>query len=339
MPDEASAVQILSAKLCPWLKAPLETLEQAFTSGRLGHAWLLTGPRGIGKLNLALAFGASLLGTRGNSPPQNLEATLAGLAMRQRHDPSDRHPDLHWLQPEADKLTIGVEQIRSMSQALSLKGFGGRAKVVVMEPAEAMTTAAANALLKTLEEPTPSTYLLLISHQPGRLMSTVRSRCQTLIVKAPARDEAAQWLSSLEGARRLSADAVRSPVHACEKISEYIDNNINEIFDHINDIYEYNSDPQVIADRWNKLDIDLILGAVAAHLQALIRARASREGSNSITDSAGDSLHNPLPALKLTRLFGQLDATEKLREQRGTGINVEMALRALLLGFQPDRGA
>jgi hypothetical protein len=50
-------------------------------------------------------------------------------------------------------------------------------------------------------------------------------------------------------------------------------------------------------------------------------------------------LHNPLPALKLTRLFGQLDATEKLREQRGTGINVEMALRALLLGFQPDRGA
>ena len=339
MADANTAARVLSSALCPWLEAPLAALTQAHEKGRLGHAWLLSGPRGIGKLNLALVFAARLLGNDEGRPLPSLDAASAGEAMRARHELGDHHPDLHWVHPEPDKLTIGVEQLRAVSQALSLKGFSGGAKVVIVEPAEAMTIAGANALLKTLEEPTPSTYLLLVSHQPGRLVSTIRSRCQTLVVRAPASEEARQWLADLDDASGLSSDAVRAPLYASEKISNYIDNNINDIEMIVNSVYDYRIDPQVVADGWAKLDVDLILEAVAGQLQAAIRARCTQEHSNSITDTGSDSLHNPWPALTLISLFEQLDATEKLREQRGSGINVEMALRALLLGFQPHRGA
>ena len=82
--------------------------------------------------------------------------------MAGRHEPADRHPDLHWVFPEPKRNTLTVEQIREAAQALSLTSLTGQARVLVLEPADAMTTAAANALLKTLEEPGADTYLLLI---------------------------------------------------------------------------------------------------------------------------------------------------------------------------------
>ena len=151
MTDTAHALATLGKKLCPWLKPTLEQLEQARTAKRLGHAWLVVGPQGVGKLNLALVFAGRLL-TDSPEEPAELEAAQAVAAMRARHQPVDHHPDLHWIFPAEDKRTISVEQIRDVSEALALKAFRGPAKVVVIEPAEAMTTAAANALLNDLRE-------------------------------------------------------------------------------------------------------------------------------------------------------------------------------------------
>ena len=142
MTDTAHALATLGKKLCPWLKPTLEQLEQARTAKRLGHAWLVVGPQGVGKLNLALVFAGRLL-TDSPEEPAELEAAQAVAAMRARHQPVDHHPDLHWIFPAEDKRTISVEQIRDVSEALALKAFRGPAKVVVIEPAEAMTTAAA----------------------------------------------------------------------------------------------------------------------------------------------------------------------------------------------------
>src|SRR5690606_5589098 len=116
---------------------------------------------------------------------------------------------------EPEKRTIGIGQIRELSEALSMKGFRGGAKIAVIEPAEAMTPAAANALLKTLEEPSARTFLLLVTHQPHRLLPTIRSRCQILAVAPPAEHEVAAWLGLPAGHPVLPV-AGHAPLRAAE---------------------------------------------------------------------------------------------------------------------------
>jgi hypothetical protein len=155
------ALKTLQSKLCPWLRPALERLESAHAARRLGHAWLIAGPPGVGKLNLALVFARRLLERRrtGDELP-DLAPPDAVAALRDRHAPADHHPDLHWLFPEEGKTAVSVEQVRDAAAALNLKAHAGGSKVVLLEQADGMTTAAANALLKTLEEPSADTYLL-----------------------------------------------------------------------------------------------------------------------------------------------------------------------------------
>ena len=96
-------------------------------------------------------------------PPETLVSGLDA-----RYQPEDRHPDLHTVWPEEGKRSIGVDAIRAVIERITLTGYSGVTKVVVIEPAEAMTVAAANALLKSLEEPADGTHLFLVSHCPGR---------------------------------------------------------------------------------------------------------------------------------------------------------------------------
>ena len=139
-----TALQTLQRKLCPWLRPPLSRLESAYAAERLGHAWLIAGARGVGKLNLALVFARRLLERRRpTEEPPDLAAAEAVAALRDRHLPADHHPDLHWLFPEEDKTAVSVEQVREAAAVLNLKAHAGGAKVVLLERADGMTTAAA----------------------------------------------------------------------------------------------------------------------------------------------------------------------------------------------------
>src|SRR5262249_20203467 len=125
------ALRTLQSTLCPWLKPALSRLEAAYAAERLGHAWLIGGPAGSGKLNLALVFAHRLLGRGPQQAPRALSAEDAVAAYADRHTPADHHPDLHWLFPEEDKTAISVDQIRGLGANLSLKAHAGGAKVVV----------------------------------------------------------------------------------------------------------------------------------------------------------------------------------------------------------------
>ena len=340
MTEIESPQKLLARKLCPWLVESLISLEAALRANRLGHAWLLTGPAGSGKINLALTFADRLL--RGDSSaelPQTLSAAEAVSAMRDRHIPSDHHPDLHWIYPEEDKRNISVEQVRSVSQALTLTALQSQVKIVIIEPAEAMTSSAANALLKTLEEPTEDTYLLLLSHQPGRLAGTLRSRCQVLRLREPSAQASKQWLD-LPGAAAAAEDlglGTQTPIQLAQSVSNDNINDINNIYTKLNEVSNNKLDPQLLADEWLKLDLELLLEWLAAQLQGAIRARFLPQASNPFTDLRIGSLHNAWTALTLNRLFEQLRGAERLRDQVGSGINVDLALRVLLLGFRSDR--
>ena len=157
-----------STKLCPWLRPALEQLEAAARQrDASATAGCSAGPAGVGKINLALVFAARLLTRDPAGPPAELGPARPSPRSASGTYPADHHPDLHWLFPEEDKRAISIEQIREPSRRRSsLKSHRGEPRSSIIEPADAMTAAAANALLKTLEEPSGDTYLLLLSQQP-----------------------------------------------------------------------------------------------------------------------------------------------------------------------------
>lgn len=179
---------------------------------RLPHALLLHGPRGIGKQAFATRFASLLLceARRGNQP--------CGRCDPCRWFADGNHPDYRLVQPEAmaqdeeeaggDEQTasgsrkakpsveIKVDQIRALAEFLHVGSHRGARRVALVCPAEAMNLNAANALLKALEEPPGSAMFILVSHDPARLLPTVRSRCIRVALPLPATAEAAAWLKS-----------------------------------------------------------------------------------------------------------------------------------------------
>ena len=182
----------MSAPFSPWQQRAYDHAVAALESGRLGHGLLICGPEGLGKRAVADRLALHVLGGR-EAATQARSAQLID---------AGTHPDLHLvsfgLTKDGSKLRteIVIDQMRELSQKLSLTPQYGVAQVAIVDPADAINRAACNALLKTLEEPADGRYLWLISAQPARLPATIRSRCQRLEFKLPPREEALAWLAA-----------------------------------------------------------------------------------------------------------------------------------------------
>ncbi len=187
----------------PWLSDLQTRLDAALHEQRLGHAPLITGPQGVGKQQLAEWLVARILCLEPGSGQACGQCRSCQLLA------SASHPDFFPVAIPEDKKEIPVDAIRSLSQNLVLTPSIGTHRVGLIEVAEAMNINAANALLKTLEEPADNAWLVLVSHQPGRLPATIRSRCQPITVHPPARELALQWLADacpgFDASKRLQA--------------------------------------------------------------------------------------------------------------------------------------
>jgi DNA polymerase III subunit delta' len=224
MSDTAVAPQTW-APLLPWQHGIASTALGA--RARWPHALLLAGRRGVGKHVLAMHFARSLLC---ESPLSGGGA--CGVCPSCAYVATGSHPDLRVIEPvvfDADGNAtavdvITVDRIRELTEFIQLSTHRLGAKVAVLTPAEAMNPAAANALLKTLEEPPSGTYLLLVSHQPGRLVATVRSRCRVLDVVEPDPAMSAQWLVDhhVQKAPLLLAEAGGAPLLALELADDVV---------------------------------------------------------------------------------------------------------------------
>jgi len=142
----------------PFLKeSAFDRLREAQASGRLGHAYLITGPIGSGKAWLA--------------------ARLAALIIECPVEQVLTHPDVHSVQPESKSRRIVIDQIRDLEQAVQRKPLIASGKAVIIHDADRLQPQAANAFLKTLEEPPPGSLILLLSSLPEAILETVLSRC------------------------------------------------------------------------------------------------------------------------------------------------------------------
>ncbi len=174
----------------PWLAEHWAFFVQRLQQGRLPHALMIEGPGGVGKQHLSQAMVARLL-----CNDHQLQA--CGVCRSCKLFAGGAHPDCFDLSPEEDTSVVKVDQVRDLLASLNLTTSVSERKVVRINPADGMNAAAANALLKSLEEPNGNAVLILISSDPARLPVTIRSRCQSIALALPDRAISAAWLATV----------------------------------------------------------------------------------------------------------------------------------------------
>ncbi|GAB2675999.1 DNA polymerase III subunit delta' [Aliiglaciecola sp. 3_MG-2023] len=170
----------------PWLEESFLQLGARAQNSSLHHALLIKGPVGIGKTDFSYQLAKSILCKSDTQKP-------CGKCQSCLLFDAQSHPDLHQV---ASEKQLGVDLIRDAIQKLSSKAHLSGNKVLIIEQAESMTESAANALLKTLEEPTENTFIFLVSAFPERLLPTIISRCEKVNLYAPSFTLCKQWLES-----------------------------------------------------------------------------------------------------------------------------------------------
>lgn len=189
----------------------IQHLTAAIQHNRIGHAYLITGPSHIGKATLALTFAQAL-----NCLAEDTAERPCGRCRACTLISSNRHPDVRLITGDVSgrgKLTIKIDQIRQLQQELSLAAYEARYKVAILKQFDAANPSAANAFLKTLEEPPANVILLLTAAEADTLLPTINSRCRTLALRplpTPAIAEA------LIGRWQLPADQANLLAHLAD---------------------------------------------------------------------------------------------------------------------------
>ncbi|MEP6907231.1 MAG: DNA polymerase III subunit delta' [Pseudoxanthomonas sp.] len=312
----------MSDLFSPWQQRAYDHALSALEAGRLGHGLLICGPSGLGKRAVADRLAQFVLG--GHEPA--LQTRTAQLIA------AGTHPDLHLLSygltKDGSKLRteIVIDQIRALSQKLSLTPQYGRAQVAIIDPADAVNRAACNALLKTLEEPADGRYLWLISAQPARLPATIRSRCQRLEFKLPLREESLAWLAAQGHSAGNAEEAIDASRGHPGLADEWLREGGLALRKSVaSDLQKLESgDIGVIetAQRWSSDEHTSLRLGHAADLM-LVQA-----GSAGLTDPA-----------RLHKLATWFDAANRTRDLLRTTVRGDLAIVDLLLAWRGgDRG-
>jgi len=286
--------------LHPWLRSAANQLQAARGTDRLAPALLIHEAPGTGAAHLATLV-AQL---RFCTDPQ----PVCGHCSHCRRVAQGEHPDFIRVGPdEKSKLgQITVEQSREITQQLSMSSYEGRGTVLVIQPADALNRNAANALLKTLEEPRADAHLILITAMPSLLPATIRSRCQKLAVPAPQRAAVLEWLNQQRPERRADWPAVLdvlgvAPLAALDADVERLLGIRQEIGKLLEELPAGRIDVIRVAHAWAGEDLPLRLAGLENCLtQRLLTMRADSRLKPAVPDI------NMAPTLRLLAELGEL---------------------------------
>lgn len=261
-------------KVFPWQ----QEIWQALTRRRnQAHAYLLHGPAGSGKQQLAENFARFLLCR------QPVADSACGKCSSCKLYQADSHPDLLRVEPEEEGKGILIGRIRELVGQIQQTPQQGGRLVVILQPAEAMTIESSNALLKSLEEPTASTIFILVSHQPGFLLPTIKSRCVLQACPLPAPAQALDWLGGQLSAldtdecRLLLTLAAGSPLKAVAFANDEVIKIRAEVVEGVKQLLKLQASAVELAARWNKFPLLLLLEWFAQWNQALLRYQLSEQ--------------------------------------------------------------
>ena len=326
--------------LTPWQQRAYEHASAAIEAGHFGHATLIVGPARLGKRVLAehLAQRVLCLSPRADGEACGSCKSCALFVTRAQYDPLETrpdgspshpwghsaHPDLKFVGYEINQKTgkpraeIVIEQIRALSEAMTLTPQLGGAQMVIVDPADAINWNAFNALLKTLEEPQPGRYLWLLSANPARLPATIRSRCQRLELRLPPQEEALQWLATRGHRGELAREALEAA----------------------------RGHPG-LADAWVSGDGLVLRRSVAQDVQALQRGQAApaelaqrwvadgraEERLRHLAELALQEAAGLTDAARTRTLAARFDAANRTRDLLRSTVRADLAVTETLLGW------
>ncbi|MCK5361563.1 MAG: DNA polymerase III subunit delta' [Gammaproteobacteria bacterium] len=292
----------------PWQDLQWQRIAAMQASARLPHALLLRGPEGVGKVRFARRLVSALLCER-----HAFKERPCGDCRGCRLVAADSHPDLQTLAPLEGKRQIGIDQVRSLIERIGLTPrYGGR-KAVLVAPAEHMTRAAANTLLKTLEEPPGDALFVLVAHRAGALPATIRSRCQIMDFPVPDADTAKSWLAVELDSEEAAETALRlahgAPLTARMQASGGGLEAREAILDDLERLLRGDGDAIATAERWRNMGLVEALYwllSVVCDLVWLKNGRSAHSLTHSDRGPALQGLARGLDLMGLFRLFDHL---------------------------------
>ncbi len=340
------------ATLPTWQQLPLQRALSALVEGRLAHALLICGPQRIGKRAVAERLAQSMLCRERNAqgaacghcrscvlfaartPASAIEVDGDGRSLYP--DGRSGHPDALTLTFEINEKTdklrsvISVDQIRALGQRFALTPQMGGAQMAMIVPADGMNANAANALLKTLEEPMEGRYVMLITAHPMQLPATIRSRCQRIELHAPTGDDALAWLCQRGHAgadARKALDAARGHPGLA---AHWLEDGLLAIRDRVRiDLVALVGDkaqPLQLASAWladaNAAQRIAFAAEVGLELQAMLVGASASDPDPQLAKLVADA--------DFQKLSAWFDSANRTRDLLSTQIRSDLALAGLL---------
>lgn len=320
---------------------------EAFTSGRLHHGWLLTGPKGVGKATLAWRIARFLLSQPGPEAvggffapevPRDLGTDPELPAARRisalseprlfllRRGPNDKG--------DAISRDITVGEVRKLKSFFALSSADGGRRVAIVDAADEMNTAAANALLKLLEEPPEGAVILLISHQPAKLLPTIRSRCRVLSLAALAPEDMAAILqdNGVEtddpvALAQLAGGSAGAALRISALEGEALYAKLVQLFSTLPDLSRARAlaMAEATAGKGKEGQFDLTLELIDLFLARLARAGATRQLPPPAAEGEDSVFARLCPDQASARVWAELAQTLGLRARQGRAVNLDPA--------------
>ncbi len=315
----------------PWHEDTWARFVSALDEDRVGHALLIQGPAGTGKQRLADRMVAALV-CAAERPNHRPCGVCGGCRLRR----AGTHPDLRRVIPGEEGKPIGIGAIRDLCSGLLLTSTGTGVRVGVIESADRLTRPAANALLKTLEEPPPGVVLILVTDHPARLPATIRSRCQQVRVGLPAAGQALAWLAG-----RTSGDPGRwlalaggRPLEAVSLAGTAAADHARALFEGLEAVVAGRRAAGEVARSWDKDDAEAWRW-LATFAVDLLRLKCHGRAPMLMHRELESGLVKLAQRFPAKALFERLD--EALAGIRGaqTSLNARLQLEAALIGWIP----
>lgn len=322
--------------LLPWHSAQWDALAARRHAAALPHALLLSGPEGLGKEQFARAFSQALLCAAPGADGLACQRCPACVMFN-----AGTHPDYQRIAPKEEGKAIGIDQVRELIAWIALKSHAAGYKIALVTPAGRMTMEAANALLKTLEEPPAHSLLMLLTDRPALLPATVRSRCQRMTFAAPGHDVAAAWLrrqlgDDAQSAGPLLALAGGAPLRALRYAREGVLDQRTRLFDDMLRLARGEADPVALAADWDDFDLRQIVHMLSNWVADMVRLQTAAQAplANPDLRTGLAAFAGACPGKRLYAYLDQLSETARLLDKP---LNARLLLEDLLIAWPAAR--
>lgn len=306
----------------PWQDAQWQKLSSALLKDRMPHALLLHGAAYSGKLNFAKALGSKIL------CENKAVNTACGQCKSCKLLKSGSHPDFNLLSQETGSV-IKVDDLRKIQEKLKLTPYLAQYKVAIIHPVENMNLNAANSLLKTLEEPSRNTLIILVSNTLRQLLPTIRSRCQLSFMPTPDLSQAIKWLQSQTiktDAKQLLNIACGAPLLALKYEATGEVDLYTQFVNDFQSVQQKKIDPLRLSLKWDKQDFSQVIKWFMLLTSQAVKTRMMSAKANDIKIS--DS------AMSMRQYFSFYNELLSAQGMMNTSVNKRLLLDNLFLKCQ-----